>query len=366
MGAEPRGIVVADLRCQRDEKQGYALYLPSNYSADKRWPVLMAFDPRARGVTAVERFAEAAENFGWIVAGSNNSRNGSWEQSAAALAAMSQDLFERFTIDEKRIYVAGMSGGARVAFQIALGTGKVAGVIASSAGFPEGKAREKVPFPVFGTAGREDFNWLEMRELDRMLKTRHRVRIFEGGHVWLSKELATEAVEWMELEAMRTGLKTKDAVSIDRLMAKRKAAAALMQGKDAYDEIRGMGLDFADLHSEAGEFSAQARRMERDKVVKAALKGESQEMELELQRRREVMEGEAGLGDPARRRASLELLREKLSRLAGQAKLENDSVERRVARRILRGLSAGGASTDPQYRKLLDELGLAGRPILKP
>lgn len=84
-----------------------------------------------------------------------------------------------------------------------------------------------------------------MRELDRMLKSRHRVRIFECGHVWLSKELATETVEWMELKAMRTGLRTKDVASIDRLLAKRKAAIALMQGKDAYEEMRAMGLNFA-------------------------------------------------------------------------------------------------------------------------
>lgn len=193
-----QGEIVADIRCAADASQGYALYVPKAYRADKAWPLLLLFDPRARGVTGVERFAEAAEKFGWIVAGSNNSRNGSWDVSMASLTAMSRDLMARYSIDEKRMYTGGMSGGARVAMQVALGTGRIAGVIAGSAGYPDSEPRKSVPFKVFSVAGTEDFNWLEMQELDRALKTPHRLRIFEGGHVWMPKEVAIEAIEWME------------------------------------------------------------------------------------------------------------------------------------------------------------------------
>ena len=62
--------------CAGDQAQSYALYVPAGYSADREWPVLFAFDPGARGRVPVERFREAAERYGFIVAGSNNSRNG--------------------------------------------------------------------------------------------------------------------------------------------------------------------------------------------------------------------------------------------------------------------------------------------------
>ena len=120
---------------------------------------------------------------------------------------MSADLDARFHIDEKRVYTAGLSGGARVAMMVALGTGKIAGVIASSAGWPDAVPRKSAPFAVFGTAGTDDFNYLEMRQLDRTLTTPHRVAIFDGGHTWLSSELAMEALEWMELQAMKSGLR---------------------------------------------------------------------------------------------------------------------------------------------------------------
>src|SRR4029077_10541019 len=131
----------------------------------------------------------------------------------------------RFNIDPKRIYLAGMSGGSRVALFVALQSDSIAGVIASSAGYPDSRPRKALPFPIFATAGTEDFNHLEMRQLDSALTTPHHLAIFEGGHTWLSSALAVEAVEWMEVQAMKSGLKARDEQEIDRLFAKRTAWA---------------------------------------------------------------------------------------------------------------------------------------------
>src|SRR5262245_44345184 len=182
----PPGKIADDVKCVAEPSQSYALYVPSNYSPDRAWPVILAFDPGARGRIPVERYQAAAELYGYIVAGSNRSRNGSWSASEAAIRAMSQDVGARFSVNEKRVYTAGMSGGARVAMTVALGTNRIAGVIASSAGFPDSRPRKSVPFAIFGTAGTEDFNYLEMRQLDRALTSPHRVVIFEGGHTFLS------------------------------------------------------------------------------------------------------------------------------------------------------------------------------------
>ena len=77
----PKGQIVERIEALNDSSQSYALYLPSYYTPDRKWPVLYAFDPGARGRVPVERFKEAAEKYGWIVLGSNNSRNGPWDVS---------------------------------------------------------------------------------------------------------------------------------------------------------------------------------------------------------------------------------------------------------------------------------------------
>jgi poly(3-hydroxybutyrate) depolymerase len=165
----PRGQIVDSVKCTADPSQTYVLYLPSNYNAAKRWNLILAFDPGGRGRRPVERYQAAAEKYGYIIAGSNNSRNGPWDISRAAAQAMWSDVLHRFNIDPRRIYAAGHSGGARVAMSIAVDyghevkyPGKIAGVFASSAFYPDDQPLASLAFPVFGTAGTEDFNNLEM------------------------------------------------------------------------------------------------------------------------------------------------------------------------------------------------------------
>src|SRR5260370_1241352 len=86
------GQVLADVKCAADASQSYALYLPSNYTPDRTWPVILGFDPGGRGRNAVDRYQAAAEQYGYIIAASNNSRNGSPDTGKAA-SAMATDVF---------------------------------------------------------------------------------------------------------------------------------------------------------------------------------------------------------------------------------------------------------------------------------
>src|SRR5271169_320752 len=72
----PRGQIVDGVKCAADASETYAIYLPSHYSADRQWNLILAFDPRGRGRAPLEQFKDAAEKYGYIVAGSNNARNG--------------------------------------------------------------------------------------------------------------------------------------------------------------------------------------------------------------------------------------------------------------------------------------------------
>ena len=141
-----------------------------------------------------------------------------------------------------------MSGGARVALGIALASKDIAGVIASSAGYPDSRVRKTLTFPLFATAGTDDFNHLEMRRLDRELSTTHRLVIFTGGHVWLSSDLALQAVEWMELQAMKAGLEPRDNAQIDRLFASRVASVDMAKSDvDTFRALRALSEDFQGL-----------------------------------------------------------------------------------------------------------------------
>src|SRR6185503_18751108 len=75
----PAGQIIDRVVCAADSSQSYALYVPARYTPSRVWPVIFAFDPGARGRIPVERYQAAAERYGFVVVGSNNSRNGSTE-----------------------------------------------------------------------------------------------------------------------------------------------------------------------------------------------------------------------------------------------------------------------------------------------
>ncbi|MFY9724740.1 MAG: hypothetical protein WAJ87_04555 [Bryobacteraceae bacterium] len=194
----PKGRVVERVVCGGNQSQTYALYLPAAYSRAHTWPILYCLDPGARGRAPVERFHMAAERAGFIVAGSNNSRNGSVDVAREAIHWLLTDTHERFVIDESRTFVAGFSGGARLALAWA-DNGHVAGVIACGAGFGDAIPKD-VPFRVYATAGVDDFNYDEVNAMSRELSRRgvpQRFAEFAGGHEWLPETLTGEALDFL-------------------------------------------------------------------------------------------------------------------------------------------------------------------------
>ena len=86
-----------------------------------------------------------------------------------------------------------------------------------------------------------------MRDLDRTLSTPHHLAVFEGGHVWLSSELATQAVEWMEVQAMKSGIRSRDDALLDAILARRAETASSLGPRETYEALRTLVVDFAGL-----------------------------------------------------------------------------------------------------------------------
>src|SRR4051812_33823612 len=53
--AQTPGQLTPKVVTKADAQQSYALYLPANFEASHRWPVLYLFDPGARGEVATEK-----------------------------------------------------------------------------------------------------------------------------------------------------------------------------------------------------------------------------------------------------------------------------------------------------------------------
>jgi hypothetical protein len=359
------GTIVDGVTCAGDPTQSYALYVPSSYTPERKWPVLFAFHPAARGRAMVEKYAAAAEQYGYIVAGSNNSRNGPWGPSRAAILAMPADVGSRFAIDPKRVYVTGMSGGSRVALEVALAKNDIAGAIASSAGYPDSQPRSRLSFPIFSTAGTEDFNYLEMRLLDRKLTSPHYLAVFEGGHTLPPDAVALEAIEWLEVQAMKAGRRGRDEALLDRLLDKRrKAIAASASDVATVHLLEALVADFQSLRDVSPE-SARLKELTKRADIRKALDRERAAEDAEWRSINDIFELEAGLADEERRPAALLRLRDGLAKLSRAANADEDTPARAQARRVLRTITAGASERiqDKEYRSLIDQYRLPGRGL---
>ena len=283
----PAGTLVPSVTCKSNAKETYALYLPSAYSAARKWPIVYVFDPGGRGQVAAAVVQAAAEKFGYIVAASNNSKNGPLGGSAEAAIAVWQDTQQRFSVDVHRRYVAGMSGGARVATSIALSCGDcVAGVIANAAGFPpDTEPSHNMKFTYFAAVGDADFNYAEFAQLRPKLDeagVRYLIRVFEGQHGWAPAETWTEALNWMDLHAMAAGTLTRDpariAFSLDEALAKARAFEAKNDLLASSREYAALVRNFSDL-GDVASAKVRVTELEKNKAVKVAEKQETSELE---------------------------------------------------------------------------------------
>jgi dienelactone hydrolase len=281
------GTVHASVPVVADPKHSYALYLPSGYSAAKRWPLLLIFDPFARGEVSVKLFHDAAEKYGFILVGSNNTRN--FEDPSAAIRLLWAQMKEQYAIDPRRIYTAGLSGGARVASSVALACKNcIAGVIACSAGLPNGA---KPPGPEvtewFLTAGTTDFNYTEQLQLKETLETRNvvsRLVVFDGPHGWMPKEFADRTLAWLQLRAMIKGVVPMDkefvAAQFESRLAEAQAeqkAGDVLAATRGYSEI---AQDFSKVR-DVKEQEALARSLAESEEFRKAKKNEKAALDVQ-------------------------------------------------------------------------------------
>ena len=349
----PRGRVVDKIVCAASPKESYAVYLPSGYSPDRAWPILYVLDPRSRGALAAETFRAAAEKYGYLLASSNNSLSDtSMDPTLEAMRAMWADTHGRLAIDDRRVYVAGFSGTVRSACTLARAApGSIAGILGAGAGFPFREPPKKGdPFVFFGTLGDKDFNYYEMMDLEPRLREAgivHRIEIFDGIHQWPPEELATRAVGWLEMQAMKTGARPKDPAIVDELWNRTlslaraaEAAGNLFQAQRYYS---GAVADFAGLRAEKelAEASAKAAALAANPVLQRDWK----EREARLKHDKEFLASAPGIisaaVDPAREPTTVSRVAAalRIPELRAKAKNAPEPDERLSAQRMLNTIS---------------------------
>src|SRR5262249_40841879 len=267
---------------------------------------------------------------------------------------MQTDTYQRFAVDDERMYATGFSGGARAAVRIAVACKCLAGVMANGAGFPTDLApSSQMHFVFFGAAGVDDFNYPELKSLDESLNKAgiiHRVQTFDGRHEWPPVAAATAEVEWMELQAMKAGKRPRDDGFINATWQQRLNDARTLEEAKKYNEAYQLYLDLAQSFEglrDVAQIETKVNELGDSREVKAAIGEEQGEIrkERELESRLNTLIAGRGGGDRINESEaefdSKNLLPKILNDLRKQSNAPYDSTQRRVARRVLDGLFVG-------------------------
>jgi len=111
------GSITEEIPSRYDEGLRHAIYVPSNYTADRAHPLVLVMDARGAALVPLTRMVEAAERLGYVVISSyDTSSDDSIEPTARAVEAMIDDAQRLFNVDARRLYFVGFSGTARAAW----------------------------------------------------------------------------------------------------------------------------------------------------------------------------------------------------------------------------------------------------------
>ncbi len=326
--------------------ESYAVYLPNSFDESTLSPIIFVFEPAARTAIGIRPFIPAAEKYGIVVVCSNNSRNGGMNDNFRLAENLFAEIFRKYNIDAKRMFLAGFSGGSRLASAIATLTNQFAGVIACGAGF-SGNASE-VPstqeFAYAGLCGDEDMNYREMlgnkAYLSRVGFT-HTLFSFEGGHRWPPQQDILKALDWLFLQqALKNN--DKEAVLSAYHTAYDNAGKALEGGKllfaeEAFGRILksyGKSLDVDSVAAKRGVLLKSASfKSQKTAFDKAAIQEEKLNKKL-LNRFFEIYN--------APKKANLKWWQKEFDKLAGLA-LSDDSYIKKMAARVRNNIYAAAA-----------------------
>jgi len=348
------------IRCIQDTTNAYALYLPSSYQSGIERPLIVCLDPHADGLLPLQLFKEAADREGYILAGSNTSRNGMpLNESVTCCQTLIEDLKQRLNIDPGAIYLAGFSGGSRVAGAYALSKGGVSGIIACGAGT---QLQSESPFSYLGIAGNEDFNYAEMVQLDQAMENSrivHHLLIFDGPHQWPPKEEIPAIFEWIRFDRMRKNNLPPDRPGINAFIDRSYAdAEKFLEKNQPYDKYLALKMmtHFLDGLTDITPLKEELDRLIQQPEVAAAL-----DYSLQLaDRERELFSRTSGI----LREEPATVFHEKIRPLINQANQVPMTDETRMYRRVLAFLSMNAYSlSTAAIRK--GDLSLAGEYIWK-
>ncbi|MCL6265197.1 alpha/beta hydrolase [Flagellimonas myxillae] len=214
-----KGAVLNALPVNDTLPETYSLYLPSNFSTDKKWPLLVVFDLNGKESQALAMFVMAAEDEGYILAAPQVRDTASLANNMAITTRAVQKIMKLLPIHKSRIYTAGEGSGGRFANLVPTLSKDVSGAISIGSDITNTELLNiRRPFHFIGIVNKRNYNYPGLLSSEKILdriRFPNQVLIHAEEKEWPHISYLKKSLQLLTLNAMKRKLVPKDSSYVE-------------------------------------------------------------------------------------------------------------------------------------------------------
>ncbi|MEX0314594.1 MAG: alpha/beta hydrolase [Allomuricauda sp.] len=215
-----KGAILQNLSINDSIPDTFSLYLPTYFSTEKQWPLLIVCDLEGNEKRALSMFLNAAEKEGYILAAPALSDTLSLSNNMVKMANTLESVSGLLPIHKSRIYSGGEGSGGRFANLVPLFTKRVKGALSVGASIANVELLSpKRPFHFIGIVNKSDYNYSSMRRMKRLLdryRFPNQLLLYQQTQDWPEMGFLQKALQYFTLMAMRRNLIPADSSYIQQ------------------------------------------------------------------------------------------------------------------------------------------------------
>ena len=276
-----KGVITDSIKVT--DKESYALFLPSSFNMERKWPVLYICDMEGRGKQVVSMFRKSAEARGYILVASNSLHDSiSVSQNILTVDRLLKNVATLIPVETARVYAAGFSSGARFASLLPSFMKQFKGVISLGAPIPNYELLTKrKSFHFIGVVGDQDYNYPDMRRARtslRQLKFPNVLWIFDGGSEWPEDSYIDRSLNAITLRSMAIGATPKNEDFIENTyrteVAEIKSSIQNNRYLEAYRQLDEV-ISLYQVHRSVDSLLEERKSLRKNKLYRTQRKDEN-------------------------------------------------------------------------------------------
>lgn len=214
-----KGEIIEKLPVNDSLSSTFSLFLPSDFTTDRQWPLLVVFDMEGKGRQALSMFLTSAEKEGYVLAAPKVLDSVSITNNMVTTLGTIESVVGMLPIKNERIYTAGAASGGRFASLVPTFIKGIKGVMVISASLANTELlNSRQSFHFIGMVNRNNYNYPTLLADEKLLDTYkfpNHILLFEGNNEWPTNDYLSKGMQLFTLQAMGRKWVPKDSVYIE-------------------------------------------------------------------------------------------------------------------------------------------------------